>query len=163
MYKFIFDSDALIKLTKSGILEKICLHYNCTITTEVKNECVDEGKKRLHQDASKIEGLINQKLLKTKDPKRQRKIKEKLGRGEISAANLYFQEKKSTIVTDDSAFIKYLQENNIRHILPANLIVAMKKSRKIDAEMALNYLGKLEEYIKVEVYDEARKDIIEKD
>ena len=94
MYKFIFDSDALIKLAKSGILEKICLHYNCIITAEVKNECVDEGKKRLHQDASKIEGLINEKLLCIKDPKKQRKIKERLGRGETSAVNLYFREKK---------------------------------------------------------------------
>jgi len=163
MYKFIFDSDALIKLTKSGILEKICHHHNCIITAEVKNECVDEGKTRLHQDASKIEDLINEKLLKTKNPKRQRIIKERLGRGEISTVNLYFQEKKSIIVTDDSAFIKYLQENNIRHILPANLVLLMKKSKKIEAEMALSYLENLREFIKDEVYENAKSDIMEED
>lgn len=163
MYKFILDSDALIKLTKSEVLDKICQHYDCIITNEVKSECVDEGKKRLHQDATKIEGFIYEKLLKIKEPKKKRNIKETLGRGEISAVNLYFQEKKSIIVTDDSAFIRYLQENNIRHIVPAALIVLMKKSNKINIEIALSYLEKLRVYIKGEVYEDARKDLKEDD
>ena len=64
MYKFVIDSDALIKLTKTGLLEQVCRHYNCAITSEVKEESVDEGKKRFYKDALKIEELIGKKLLK---------------------------------------------------------------------------------------------------
>ena len=163
MYKFILDSDALIKLTKSGILELVCNHYKCIATTEVRNECVEEGKKRLHKDALIIEQCISKKLLNIGHTKKTGKIEIKFGKGEISTINFYFQEKNSVIVTDDSAFIKYLEENNIRHMVPAALIALMKKSNKINAEIALSYLEKLREYIKREVYEDARKDLKEED
>ena len=161
MYKSIFDSDALIKLTKSGLLEDICNCYKCIITTEVKNESVYEGKKRLYKDALKIEDAINKKLMNIADLKRLRKIKENLGKGEISTLNLYFEEKNSVIVTDDSAFIKYLEENNIKFFVPADLILLMKVSNKIDRKTALIYLEKMKDFIKEEVYSDVKKDIME--
>ena len=161
MYKFIIDSDALIKLTKSGILEDICHHYSCIITNEVKSECVDEGKKRLYKDALRIEDFINKKLLRILDLKKTRKIKENLGKGETSTLNLYFQEKNSVIVTDDSAFIKYLEENDIRFFVPADLILLMKLSNKIDKKTALKYLEKIKDVIREEVYNDIKKDIKE--
>lgn len=161
MYKLLIDSDALIKLTKSGLLEGICRHYNCTITTEVKNESVDEGKKRLYKDALKIEEIINKKLLKITNLKKSRKTKENLGKGEISTLNLYFEEKNSVIVTDDSAFIKYLEENNIKFFVPADLILLMKVSNKIDKETALKCLKKIKHFIREDVYNDIKKDIME--
>ncbi len=161
MYKFILDADALIKSAKSGILEDVCHHYTCIITTEIKNECVDEGKKRLYKDALKIEEFINKNLLKIIDFKKARKIKENLGKGETSTASLYFQEKNSIVVTDDSAFIKYLEENNIKFFVPADLILLMKISNKIDKKTALNYLDKMKGFIKKEAYDDVKKDIKE--
>ena len=61
MYNLLFDADALIKLTHSGSLIKICEVFNCFTTTEVKRETVDEGKKRLYPDAEIIEQLIQVK------------------------------------------------------------------------------------------------------
>lgn len=161
MYKFILDSDALIKLTKAGLLEDVCRYYNCIITTEVKNETVDEGKRRLHNDALKIEYLINKKSLKIKDPKKSRKTKESLGKGEMSTASLYFEGKNRIIVTDDSAFIKYLEENDIKFSIPADLILLMKVANKIDRKTALMYLEKMKDFIKEEVYSDVKKDIME--
>ncbi len=161
MYKFIIDSDALIKLTKSGAMEEICRYYNCTITTEIKNESVDEGKKRLYEDALKIEGLINKNLLKVIGLKKARKIKENFGKGEISAIILYFQEKNSVIITDDSAFIKYLEQNAIRFVIPADLILLLKVQNKIDKKTALQYLENIRVYIKEEVYNDIKKDLKE--
>lgn len=161
MYKFVLDSDALIKLTKLGILEQICNHYNCIIATEVKIECVDEGKKGLHKDALKIEEFINKNLLRVINLKRARKIQENLGKGETSTVNLYFQEKNSVIVTDDSAFIRYLEENNIKFLIPADLILLMKISNKIDKKTALKYLEKMKNFIREEVYNDIKKDIKE--
>lgn len=161
MFKFVIDSDALIKLTKSGVLEDFCTHYYSVITSEVKYECVDEGKKRLHEDAFKIEDFINKKILKIVDIKKPRKIKENLGKWEISTANLYFQEKTSIIVTDDSTFIKYLENSNIRFVIPADIILLMKISRKIDKKTALNYLENIKGLIREDVYDDIKKDITE--
>ncbi len=161
MYKFIFDSDALIKLAKCGILEQICQNYKCIITTEVSNECIDEGKKRLYEDALKIEELINKKVLKILDLKISKQIKENLGKGGISTANLYFQEKNSIIVTDDSAFIKYLEEMDINFIIPADIVLLMKNSNKIDKKTALDYLERVKYFIREEVYNDVKKDIME--
>jgi predicted nucleic acid-binding protein len=161
MYKLLLDSDALIKLTKAGLLEDVCRHYNCIITTEVKNEAVDEGKRRLHQDALKIEYLINKKSLKIKDSKKSRKTKENLGKGEMSTASLYFEEKNRVIITDDSAFIKYLEENGMRFSIPADLVLLMKVENKIDRKTALIYLEKMRDFIKEEVYSDVKKDIME--
>jgi len=161
MYKFIIDSDALIKLVKSGILEKICICYNCSITTEIKNECVDEGKRRLYKDALKIEEFINKKLLRIKNSKKSGKIKWNLGKGETSALNLSFQDKKSTIVTDDSAFIKYLEENNIKFFVPADLMLLMVVSNKIDKKTALRHLEKMKDLIREEIYHDIKKDVKE--
>jgi len=58
MYNFIFDSDALIKLTHSELIIKICENYGCFITDKVKEETVDEGKKRFYPDAEIIDNLI---------------------------------------------------------------------------------------------------------
>ena len=161
MYKFVFDSDALIKLAKTGVLEEICRNYNCIITNEVKNESVDEGKKRMHEDALKIEEFINKKLLKVVDLKRAEQIKENLGKGEISTINLYFQEKNSIVVTDDSAFIKYMEESNVRFAIPADIILLMKKSNKVDKKTALNYLDKIKGFIREEVYNDVKQDVME--
>lgn len=161
MYKFVIDSDALIKLTKSEILEVVCCHYKCITTSEVKNECVDEGKKRLFADALKIENFINKNLLKIVDLKRIRQIKENLGKGEVSAVNLYFQEKNSIIITDDSAFIRYLEENNIKFLIPADLILLLRISEKIDEKSALSYLENMKDFIREEVYNNIKKNIKE--
>ena len=161
MYKLIFDSDALIKLTKSGILEEICRHYACIITSEVKIECVDEGKKGLHKDSLEIEKFINGSLLKIKSTKKTTKIDRRFGKGEMSTVNLYFQEKKSTIVTDDSAFMKYLEEHNIKFIVPADLLVLMKIENNIDKKTALRYLKKIKKLIIEDVYNDVKKDIKE--
>ena len=79
----------------------------------------------------------------------------------MSAVNLYFQEKNSIIVTDDSAFMKYLKENNIKFFVPADLILLMRVSNKIDEITALSCLEKIKEFIKEEVYYDIKKDIME--
>ena len=59
MYKLLFDSDALIKASKAEFLGKIAENFNVSITEEVYNEAVEEGKKRFYLDADKIENLVN--------------------------------------------------------------------------------------------------------
>lgn len=158
MYNLILDSDALIKLSHSEVLVMVCGAFNCFITDEVKKETVDEGKKRFYSDADLIEGLINKKMLKIKNPKRL--IKEvEFGRGELSALSLYKETRKHILVSDDSNFIKYLEKGEIDFLVPADLILLLKKTGKIKLKEALYYLDKMKIFIKEEVYKEIKKEL----
>jgi len=161
LYNFIFDSDALIKLTHSEIIFNVCKIFNCLITEEVKEEAVTEGKKRFYPDAFVIEKLIKNNLLKVRVPKRKLKIKESLGKGEISVLKLHSGARKSTIISDDSAFIKYMENKDIIFFVPSDLIILLKKLDKISLKEALYFLDRMKVFIKEEVYNETKKELKE--
>ena len=46
MYKVVFDADGLIKLAKSGLLEKITKLIKCTMPEDVYIEVVERGKEK---------------------------------------------------------------------------------------------------------------------
>ena len=121
MYNLILDSDALIKLTHSEIINKLCSVFNCIVTDAIKKEAVEEGKKRFYTDADIIEELIRNKLLKIKNPKKLVKLEEEFGEGELSVLGLYKNVKNHIIVSDDQAFIRYLERENIDFLVPADI------------------------------------------
>ena len=45
MYKLLFDSDALIKISKAEFLDVVAENFDVYITEEVYDETVKEGKK----------------------------------------------------------------------------------------------------------------------
>ena len=161
LYNFIFDSDALIKLTHSEIIFNVCKIFNCLITEEVKEEAVTEGKKRFYPDAFVIEKLIKNNLLKVRVPKRKPSIKEDFGKGEKSVLGLYHSTRNSIIVSDDSAFIKHLEDKNIQFFVPADLIILLKKLNKISLKEATHFLDGIKVFIKEEVYNETKKELKE--
>ena len=160
-YNLILDSDALIKLTHSEIIFSVCNAFNCLITKEVEEEAVTEGKKRFYPDAFVIEKLIKSSLLNVRAPKSKLKIKESLGKGEISVLKLHSSVRKSIIISDDSAFIRYLENNNIIFFVPSDLIILLKKLGKISLKEAMYFLDKMKAFIKDEVYNEAKKELKE--
>lgn len=158
MYNFIFDSDALIKLTYSGALIKICKTFNCLTTNEVKREAVDEGKKRFYPDAEVIEQLIENKLLKIKNPKNI-EIVSRLGKGEISVLSLSKEVKNHIIVSDDRTFIKELEREDSDFLVPTDLITLLRKLRKISQKEGEDYLEKIKVFIREEDYKKIRKEL----
>jgi len=160
-YNLILDSDALVKLTHSEIIFNVCKTFNCLITKEVEEEAVTEGKKRFYPDAFVIEKLIKNNLLKVRVPKRKLKIKESLGKGEISVLKLHSSPRKSVIISDDSAFIKHLESKNITFFVPSDLIILLKKLDKISLKEAMYFLDKMRVFIKEEVYNETKKELKE--
>ena len=161
MYNFIIDADALIKLTYSGIIAKVCENFNCFITAKVKEETVDEGKKRFYPDADIIDGLIKAKLLKIKDSKEIIKSEENFGQGELSVLSLYKNVKNHIIITDDQNFIRRLEKDNINFLIPADIITLLKKLKKSNLKESLYYLKKIRVFIKEEVYKLVKKDLEE--
>ncbi len=161
MYKLLLDSDALIKLTHSEVIFKLCDAFDCLITKEIEEETVTEGRKRFYSDALAIEKLLQKKLLKVKESKRKKEINEDLGNGEKSILQLYYATRNCTIISDDSAFIKYLEKENIRFFVPSDLIILLKKLNKITQKDALHFLDKMQIFIKEDVYNEAKTELKE--
>jgi len=159
MYKLLLDSDALIKLTHSEMLYKLCKIFNCLITNEVREETVQEGKKRFYPDALAIEKLIENNFVKIKCPKRKLRIKEDFGKGEKSVLELYRSTRNSIIITDDSKFISYLEKENIPFFIPSDLIVLLKGLNEINLKESLYFLGKMRVFIKEDVYNETKKEL----
>ena len=161
MHNLILDSDALIKLTHSEAIFKVCETFSCLITSEIKEETVKEGKKWFYPDALVIEKLIKDNLVKIRDSKRKLGIKEDLGKGEKLVLELYHSARNSTIVSDDLAFIRHLENENIPFFVPSDLIISLKKLNKISLKEALYFLDKLKVFIKEKVYNETKKELKE--
>lgn len=89
----IFDSDALIKLAKSQALKKILQGYSCSITEQVYGEAVEEGQRKLYEDAFLIAEFVELKLLKVEGIKEMQKVAQ-LGKGELSTLALFKKLKK---------------------------------------------------------------------
>ena len=70
MSKIVFDSDGLIKMAKSGVLEVTFECFDSYISQEVFDEAVTEGKTFQFEDANVIEELI-------KSPEKRRQLVEK--------------------------------------------------------------------------------------
>ncbi len=170
MYNLILDSDALIKLTYAKAIVIICKTFNCLITNEIKEETVEEGKKRFYPDALVIEKLIKDNLVKIRSPKRKLNIKEEtefganfvgFGKGEKSVLGLYQSTRNSIVISDDSAFIRHLEDKNIPFFIPADLIILLKKLNKINLKEAMYFLDGMKVFIKEEVYNETKKELKE--
>ena len=159
MYKqeFIIDTDSLIKLAKSGIINEVCRNFKCTITEEVYDEAVTKGKIALHKDAFEIEELINKNLIKIRRKKEEETLETmNLGKGETSIFALY-KKAKGIIVTDDNTFINFLKNNKTEFMVPADFLVLMRNLKKINSAKALSHLENIKPYIKPKVYLSIKK------
>lgn len=159
MYNYLFDSDALIKLTRAKAMRRICEVFSCYTTSEVKKEVVDEGKKRLYPDADVIAGLIKEKLLMVKEVKSPLIPLSPLGKGEASLLRLRVAIKNSIIVSDDRAFLAVLEEQNLDFLVPVDLIFLGKTMKKISFNDALCYLEGLKVFIRENDYKRIKEEL----
>lgn len=160
MYKLLFDSDALIKITKAELLHAVAKEFKVFITEEVYEEAVTEGKKRLYEDAEKIENSVKTgetKIIKNKDYIKKKKPSQNFGKGEASAFQAY--SKNKIIISDDLNFVLYLQKEKIRNLSSAHLIPLLVKKGKLGKIEAHDCLGRLKPYIRKEIYNLVKKDI----
>ncbi len=160
MYKLLFDSDALIKISKAEFLDVIVKNFNASIAEEVYEEAVKEGKKGFYPDADKIGNFIQEgkiKIIKKQYYNKGKKTKQPFGRGEASVFQAY--KKGNIIVSDDLSFTSYARKENIKSLSSAHLIYVLVKKRKISKDKAYDSLEKLKPYIRKDVYELVKKDI----
>ena len=86
MKKLVFDADALIKLAKAGVLDR--MKHEIMISGQVHNEAVVEGKKLQHHDAEKIDWLVDRKVILVRPAGRVLRHA-RLGKGELSTVALF--------------------------------------------------------------------------
>ncbi|MEK6835364.1 MAG: hypothetical protein AABX61_03820 [Nanoarchaeota archaeon] len=158
MTNLVLDSDALIKLTKSGLIKNIAKTSKLNISEEVFKEVVVEGKVRLYEDAFKIEEMVKRGILKKLKVK---KIKDnlELGSGETSTLNLYKEKKFDLIVSDDRKFLNVLEQMGVEFTTPVGLIVALVKSKGLDKEKAINGIKNIKNLIREDAYNSAINEI----
>lgn len=167
MRKVVLDSDGLIKLAKSGVLENILDCFECFISSEVFKEAVIEGQKLGFEDAFFVENLLKKKKLKVKKHSLNKKASGLLenifglGTGEISSFHLFYNTKAAALVTDDQRFLRFLEQNKIAFVLPADLIHKILVLRKISKTDAINALEKIKPLIKEEVFKKIKLKIEE--
>lgn len=75
MIIFVLDSDGLIKLVKSSIIEHLLSRFSCIISSEVYEEVVTKGIKRLYEDAFTIEKFVKRNMLRVKKQEKTRGLK----------------------------------------------------------------------------------------
>ena len=159
MYKFLVDSDALIKISKAEFLDAVTENFDVFITEEIYEETIIEGKKGFYHDADDIERLIQNskiKILKGGHYKKKEKSKPGFGRGELSILQAY--KKDSLIVTDDLSFTSYMQKERIKSISSAHLLLALVKKDKMDKDKAYYHLERLKPFIRKDVYELVKND-----
>ncbi|MBI2076295.1 MAG: hypothetical protein HYT72_03560 [Candidatus Aenigmarchaeota archaeon] len=157
MITFVLDTDGLIKLTKSGVMEELAKYRKCLITQDVFNEAVKQGKERLYEDAYAIEDLIDRKLLSVE--KINFEEINNLGKGEASSLAIYKKKRCNAIITDDRKFLSVLEEQRIPFIMPVDVILGLLKRRKITTKMAFEALEKMKLFIREELYTKAKNEI----
>lgn len=82
-----------------------------------------------------------------------------LGSGELSAYRVHLQEDPDALITDDRAFLKFLESRGIPFITPANGIVEMENQEQISREEAVKGLDRIKRFIRNEVYEKAIEEV----
>lgn len=145
--KILMDADCLIKLTKAGIKEKICLHFMITLPETVKKETVDAGKIKGCLDAELIEKNIQEGLVKVAPEKYS-----PLRKGDQSLIDMFKKGKFESIATDDAKFIRHLKSMEIPFIMPGLLPYLLVQKGVIERAEALRWNEKLSSFISDDEY-----------
>jgi hypothetical protein len=141
--KIVMDSDALIKLTKSGAKELIVNCFDVSIPERVYEETVIEAKG--YPDAEEIDRNIKTEKIEVKEAI-------KAAKGEMAVLDLYRRGEYSFLVSDDSRFLKYLAAIGIPYLTPPFLIIYLLHKQAVSKPSAEKYIDNLKMYISEDEY-----------
>jgi rRNA-processing protein FCF1 len=149
--KVLMDADCLIKLTKAGLKEDICQHFQIMIPAAVEREVVEAGKAKGCPDADSIEKNIQKDLLQVTKEKPFGPIGGDQALVEISQKGRY-----DMVATDDAKLIRILRSAGIPFIIPGLLIYSLFRKGGIGVDVALNWVERLSPFVSNEEYSTVR-------
>jgi rRNA-processing protein FCF1 len=145
--EILMDADCLIKLTKAGLKEFICLHEKIVIPGSVKREVVDAGKSKGHADAELIEKNIHHGLITLAKEVALNHVK-----GDQALVAMFKRGRYIAVASDDAKLIRILRATGIPFVLPALLIFSICRRGAIDKATGLDWLERLSPFISEEEY-----------
>ena len=150
MYNIVVDSDALIKLAKSGLLQTIASRTHLLISEKVYEEVVTKGKEKMYDDAILVENLVSEGVIRKVKAKGEGPVS-----GEYSSLNIFRQTSAAAIVSDDQRFLSFLEAEGVPFIIPSHMIIRLVQRRKLSAQEAINGLKRIRALIRNDAYQEA--------
>jgi hypothetical protein len=141
--KIVMDSDALIKLTKSGAKELITENFDVTIPERVYEETVTQGM--AYPDAQEIDRNVDARRIEVKKTSRTE-------RGEMAVLDLFKRGGYDLLVSDDNRFLKHLAADGIPYLTPPFLIIYLLHRKILSKLYAENYIDNLKMYISEDEY-----------
>ncbi|MFH0906504.1 MAG: hypothetical protein V1824_04160 [archaeon] len=142
MELIISDTSSLILLTKIKIINNVLEVYEIIIPNKVYLEII-AGKEKIHTDAFEIEDLINNNIIKIKEPNIEAvnylENNFKLDAGELYAIALARQLDQRVLI-DDKKGINTCKALNIKYFNVLGLLELLFISNIIDEKKILNAL-----------------------
>jgi len=145
--KILMDADCLIKLTKSGLKEKVCQQYEIAIPAIVKKEVVEAGKRKGLPDAEVVEKNIKKDIIRVVGKESSTRIK-----GDQALIEIYKRSRYDAIGTDDAKLMRVLRLAGIPYILPGLFIHSLYHGNIIDKATAMDWLNRLSNFISEDEY-----------
>lgn len=149
--KIVMDSDALIKLTKSGAKELIAEYFEVAIPKRVYEETVIEAEG--YPDAEEIDKNVKARKIDVKEATNA-------SRGEMAVLYLYERGDYDLLVSDDNRFLKHLNANGIPYLTPPFLIIYLLHEGVLSKSYAEKYIDDLKMYISEDEYLVAIEEVL---
>lgn len=166
MSRIVADADGLIKLGKSGALGRLLSAAEMLVPRSVYREAVEAGKREMYEDAFELEKVLGDgevEVVEEQEDERAEGLLEgitSLGAGERAALHVLFAREADAVLTDDRAFLNVLGRARIRTLTPAATIVSLFESDRLSRAEAIEALGRIEEFLRHEVYEAAMDGLI---
>jgi hypothetical protein len=140
--KILMDADCLIKLTKAGLKEPVCRHFEIVIPEAVKREVVDAGRLKGLWDAETTERNILDGLLGVSNEPMAGGIK-----GDQALFEGYQKGGYDFVATDDARMLRLFRSSGIPSLVPGLFIFLLWKRKTVNLDTALRYLDRLSVFV----------------
>ena len=157
----IFDSDGLIKLSRSKVLGVVVRSYDSLVPAAVYDEVVMRG----YEDAADIEKTLDGSVavespeIRDNVPALDRLV---TGLGDGATQALHFALRMgqgSTVVSDDQRFLGVLSDLSIKTVIPSHIILGLARDKVLSVPDSKGALIALRPFIRPSDYFEAIEEL----
>src|SRR5919199_5239322 len=170
MSTIVVDADGLIKLGKSGALPALLSAMRILVPRAVWDEAVEEGKRRMYEDAYDLERVLKKGGAEVLDREESEEAEGLLrgsaasfGAGEREALAAFYARGANAVLTDDRAFLGLLAEAEppVPALVPTVAIVTLAEGGRLSVDRAREALSKLEPWVRADAYGAAMEELEE--
>ena len=144
----VMDADCLIKLTKAGLKERICAVWSITIPDLVQRETTEWAPHL--PDAVRIRENVVKRRLSVKD------VRDVQVKGEDAVLHLFREGGFDAVASDDARFVRRLRGLGVPFVVPAVVVVLLRKERVMSAQQAGEAVEELRPHISADQYASAQ-------